>query len=520
MTGSPQLPLEILPLILDHLQWRVRDLHACSLTSKTWNHYATPRLYTRLFLRDQTRLIKVFKTLEKNDALAKLVKVLEIRVFPFGLKAEELEKLEASLLAFLLKATNLAELYWTRTGSLTDRVLPFLPILPSLETLELTGSSRFYSPSNVTKCLLASDKAPSLKHFSILLPDRQVCDELPRWARELGSKLRSFSILCQHSPIVTDSVLRDVSQHLTGITRLSIIGAKQVSCEGVFSLLRSGDVKELAIEGLAVHPSTYHRLSARLINLRSLTLTFPKHSLCLPHEFWQHLASFVEVLPFLTEFTLYRSSWNTSRFGEPDLLEDTFDGLDASTGDSHDLEHGVSETQRQVGESNAIQEGQNFIREPLLSSSFLRRLLLSNGPSLRKLRIHGIVATSEQVRAVCETCYNLQDLVLHLFESDNSSIESSLKQLPNLISLHILSPLNSAMFLSEQDLRSLAKRCSTTLRQLGFRNRVWLVDREATDGENGEEVSEELLEDGRKVVLKRWDMSAGIFPEVLLVVRD
>ena len=75
------------------------------------------------------------------------------------------------------------------------------------------------------------------------------------------------------------------------------------------------------------------------------------------------------------------------------------------------------------------------------------------------------------------------------------------------------------MFLSEIDLRRMARKCSTSLRQIGFRNRVWLVDRQPVMDEMDQEVSRELLEDGRKVVLKRWDMSAGVFPEVLLVGR-
>jgi hypothetical protein len=259
MSSGPQLPLEILPLILENLQWRVKDLYACCLVSRTFNRYATAFLYSRLFLRDQQRLIKVFTTLQKHDQLAKLVRVLEIRVYPFGLKAEDLERLEENLLASLLKATNLQELYWTRTGSLTDRVIPFLPALPSLQTLELTGSSRFYSPRNITKHLVNSERTPNLRHFSILLPDRQVCDELPQWAQQMGSKLQSFSVLCQHSPIVTDAILQSLSQYLTGLTRLSIAGAKRVTADGIVPLLGSRMIRELALEGLTLVSISVHR---------------------------------------------------------------------------------------------------------------------------------------------------------------------------------------------------------------------------------------------------------------------
>ena len=99
------------------------------------------------------------------------------------------------------------------------------------------------------------------------------------------------------------------------------------------------------------------------------------------------------------------------------------------------------------------------------------------------------------------------------------TLESSLASLPHLVSLHILSPLYSQTTLGEQDLRRIASHCSTTLRQIGFRNRVWLVDRQTLPAGGDEEVSDHTLPDGRRVVLKRWDMSAGTFPEVLLVVR-
>lgn len=214
-----RLPLEILPHILSHLSWRVRDLAACALVARSWNRYATPLLYARLFLRDQRRVRRVFASLEANKHLAKLVRVLEIRVFPFGLPAEELEKLEASLLRSLQHCEGLEELYWTRTGSLTDRVVPDLPKLPSLHTLELTGSSRFYTPASITTHLLAPSKTPNLRHFSLVLPDRDVAAELPNWASQLGEKLESFSVLCQVSlkssrrcvPFLSPSVCADTT---------------------------------------------------------------------------------------------------------------------------------------------------------------------------------------------------------------------------------------------------------------------------------------------------------------------
>lgn len=75
------------------------------------------------------------------------------------------------------------------------------------------------------------------------------------------------------------------------------------------------------------------------------------------------------------------------------------------------------------------------------------------------------------------------------------------------------------MFLNDEDLHHIAAQSSNTLRQLGFRNRVWLVARNAATVNDQTEVSEGDKSVTRAVTLQRWDMSAGIFPEVLLVVR-
>jgi hypothetical protein len=520
------LPLELLPLILDKLQWRTRDLAACCLVSKAWQDFATPRLYARLFLRDQQRLIRVFDSLKHNPALSALLRVLEIRVFPFGLQAEALERLEASILATLQAAVNLTELYWTRTGSLTDRVVPFLPRLPRLHTLELTGSSRFYSPAKIARHLLHVDKTPNLRHFAIVLPDRDVVANLAAWAQVLGEKLESFSVLCQHSALVTDEVLTAMSVHLTGLRRLSIAGCKIVTAKGVCDMLKASrhGVRDLAIEGLSVHPSSFVQMANHLGQLRMLSLTFPRQTLCTASEFWQCLATFVEQLPALQEFTHYTSSWMTPR----DTYTNTLDSDDNDNdNDVEEMDAVANALTRVRFNGSTTQEyrrheleehasnGRPIVREPRLSSAFLRRLLAARGQNLTKVRIHGIVLTMEQVAWITDTCARLSDLVVHLYDGDAETLAKCLANLHNLRSLHILSSLYSNVYLSEDNLRAIAAACSTTLEQIGFRNRVWLVDRQSLASD---QVSH-TLPDGRRLILRRWDMSAGTFPEVLLVVR-
>lgn len=166
------------------------------------------------------------------------------------------------------------------------------------------------------------------------------------------------------------------------------------------------------------HPASFSRLTPLLSNLHALSLTYPKQTLCPAQDFWQHLASFIENLPNLTEFTVYRSSWNTSQADQDgaDDIEEDMEEIDDSHSQSSD--HPTPQEYRRQEMEEHASSGQPIIREPRLSNLFLKRLLLSRGSSLIKLRIHGIVSTMDQVRLICQSCPRLQDLVLQLFEDD------------------------------------------------------------------------------------------------------
>ena len=74
---------DVLPDVLRHFAWRVRDLAACCRVCRLWHAVATPLLYERIWLRNQTRLVRVFATLAQTPSLAAFVRLLEGRVFPF-----------------------------------------------------------------------------------------------------------------------------------------------------------------------------------------------------------------------------------------------------------------------------------------------------------------------------------------------------------------------------------------------------------------------------------------------------
>ncbi len=168
------LPYDLLLPILSHLRHRVRDLAACALVCQLFNEIATPLLYERLFLRDQTRLKLVFACLGSNPRLCCFVKILELRVFPFGLDAERLERLEIDIETTFLHAVNLEELVWTRAGSLNDRLLPtLLSSSPKLRRLELAGDARLWTTSTLLKYV-----PPTIQGLSLILPRKPPSEAL------------------------------------------------------------------------------------------------------------------------------------------------------------------------------------------------------------------------------------------------------------------------------------------------------------------------------------------------------
>lgn len=92
---------------------------------------------------------------------------------------------------------------------------------------------------------------------------------------------------------------------------------------------------------------------------------------------------------------------------------------------------------------------------------------------------------------------------MHLYEADVASLRAPLAAFVRIRSLHILSHLRSAADFTEDDMVELARAAGPYLQQIGFRNRVWLVEYSAL----------------AQRTLRRWDMAAGVFPESMLVVR-
>ncbi|CAD7066763.1 unnamed protein product [Tilletia caries] len=570
------LPIELWMHLLQFVPHR--DLPTCCRVSKLVRSMATPLFYRRLWLRDQLRLQKVFTVLGTRPHLSALVRVVEIRVFPFGIQAEHLERLEIAIINTFKHAVNLEELIWTRTGSLNDRVLrTIFEKISRLRLLELTGDSRSWSPD------LLIEKLPAvIERLSLVMPDRAVTERIPLIAKRLGPNLSSLSILSNNAAYIRDASIEAAAPFLSNLSRISLVGCKNVTGAAILSVLKRSqmDVTELSLEGLSLTPVEVDQIAKLTTKLRTLAITHPPKSIS-STEFYSSLGVWVEHTHHLRRFTFYRMSGEVAA---PDEDQDASDEEDDEAGVEQEAEPSASimainqtvpdpnlttsvpggtlaagagaddaaeesllpfsslqinspHLQRLQDQPSAPQPFTGTVllsrqavgrgpSDPLLPTSFLRRLIDARGAYLTQLRIHRIAMTVEQLGYICHHCGQLEDLVVHLFEPEWDTIKAHLSSLPRLQSVHILASLRSGIELNEDSLRDLAVSSSETLRQIGFRNRVWevipLLDQGASSPTSTiqhpfEEQAQNVSK--RNVVLRRWDAAQGNWPEAFLVVR-
>lgn len=282
--------------------------------------------------------------------------------------------------------------------------------------------------------------------------------------------LDSLSILCRESAVISSSLVKQLAPPLarTPLTRLAIAGCPKINDEAMLVLLRAlPQLKHLALEATGVTAKFFGQAAPSLAALRSLKLTHPG-----PRQSPEFLPALLELLDSTTElesFTLYHSGAS-------------------STTDREwvDLEAGGGE--------------------------FIPALVERIGAGLRKLELSNVLVTMQSVEAIAAGMPNLRDLVFHLSGSvDIAHLSTAISQLSELRTLHLLSIKAEHEI---DDILSVAQHASSTLRQIGYRNRVWTIRRVyepvSTGGEEGEELEV-------RVSLERYD--SPHFPGWALVVR-
>ncbi|GAA6013248.1 hypothetical protein JCM8202_003081 [Rhodotorula sphaerocarpa] len=436
-TTLAHLPLELLPDLLAPLVAR-RDLYAVCLVCRDWREVGQRCLlqHVRLFGRDLAIAPLLFETLARNERLAALVRKLEIRVFPISLKITEQAKTQQLAIDMLQNCVNCEELVWTRKGALTDQVWGAIRRMPRLEVFELNAHTNLSPGSWSAHNLLG---LRPLRSLSLILPDRNVATILPqffeaqtRQAPEGIPRLEEFSVLCRESPVINSSVVRAITPALasTNLRSLALAGCSKLGGAPLLELLsRLPDLSHLALEACQLEPTFYTQAALFLRQLRSIKLTHPGPRHPALSAFFPAVESLLADLPHLSAFTLYYSG--------------------AATDGRRDW--------------------------PTLPDDFVRNVTASNGARLRKFEVSGILTSVTAIETLAAGARELRNLVLHLGDDfDLARLMSAFAPLPHLRTLHLLSQRATV---SVDAVQTMAERCSPTLRQIGFRNRVWIVKR-------------------------------------------
>ncbi|KAJ7088368.1 hypothetical protein B0H15DRAFT_841137 [Mycena belliarum] len=294
------LPLELVAAILFHLG-RPQYLAVACRVNKAFFTFTIPRLYERASIYSwhkhaKAKVVSLFDTLSLCPQLAKYVLRLEIRDFP---KSAGRADTDAAVLEGLKNCVNLEACIWTRDGALTSDILSVLQASDTLVELEING----HSDGKYDAGILSGFS--HLRRLSLIMPSTDVVRQLPSWIAVTGASLRSLTLICKMSPLVTDAVLERLAPSLAHLEQLSIIGCLRVSHVGVWALLvqNNAGLQSLALEGLP--PKFNLAALAALCTDRSVLARLVSLTVTVHTESWLASVSALITYAPLERFQLY-----------------------------------------------------------------------------------------------------------------------------------------------------------------------------------------------------------------------
>ncbi|KAF8558683.1 hypothetical protein OG21DRAFT_1493889 [Imleria badia] len=457
-----ELPVELLPIIFDFVL-RPEHISKLCLVDKTFNKFATPLLYRRVFIfawykEAKTKVILLFRTLSKCPHLARHVEKLgesslicfatpishstravlvEIRDFPKALSAQCHSELLQLCTEGVRNCVNLRSCTWTRDGSLHSCVLESLGSCPQLHELEINGNDSEYNPTLLTQF-------SRLSKISLIMPSARVLDIFPTWISVTGETLRSLTIICKASTLVTDAFLAHLASNLQGLEYLYIIGCPRVTHLGigaVASANRSGLIG-ISVEGLsqAFDMSAFKATCLRTMafrRLRAITLTVYIH---MPLDKWtRDVGDLLSSAPLET-FSIY--STNTA------------------------------------------------IWTPI-PDEFWKNITANHGQRLKRFSVHRMQLSLAALEAICSQCPLLEQLFIVAEQRELDAAAHLFALARNLRTLHINFPLatsDSSVVSPPMEMAvSIVSVCSPTLVHIGCNTRVWQVKKTVHEDENGEQ---------------------------------
>ncbi|KAJ7653893.1 hypothetical protein DFH06DRAFT_1416621 [Mycena polygramma] len=460
------LPLELLSQILSHLAKPQHLAYACRV-NKTFHQFGVSRLYERAAIYSwhkhaKARVVCLFNTLARYPHLAKYVLRLEIRDFPKSVDTDDLDRL---VLEGLRNCVSLRACTWTRDGALNSAILRALQASESLLELEINGHSDGHYDAGIL-----ADFA-HLRRVSLIMPSGDVVRQLPSWMARTGPQLRSLTLICKMSPLVTDGVLEELAPSLAQLEQFSITGCPRVTHAGIWAILaqNTAGLRVLGLEGLAVK-FDLAALSARcassplpvLARLRSFTLSV--HS-----ETWLAPAAALLAAAPLQAIHLY-----ATRAFPPTPTAD--------------------------------------------ADRFWRALVSAHGVRLTRVSVHRMPISLPAIADVCARCPVLRELFVVVDHTFQNALADCLAHTRRLTTVHVNFPTGTGAGTDDQgglrvlkapEALALVRRCPDSIALFGCNARVWQVEREIRRTEAGELVAERFL--------AKYD--SPDIPEQFLVVR-
>ncbi|KAE9407959.1 hypothetical protein BT96DRAFT_743267, partial [Gymnopus androsaceus JB14] len=462
------LPLELLPEILLQLS-HPRDLRKACLVNKLFYQFTVPKLYERVSVfswhkHGKEKVILLFRTLSHHPHLAKHVRRLELRDFPKALSSDDGIDFLQTVTDGLKNCSNLQSCTWTRDRSLNSDILEALQSSQDLQELEING----HDDGNYDPQLLL--RFTGLRKISLIMPSSSVISLMRPWLQITGDSLRSLTIICKTSPLITDAKLELLAPQLTQLEHFYLTGCSRVTHDGINSILSANEngIVSLGLEGLSPKFDMsqfryYCTHTNALRRLRSITLTVNQQT---PLDTW--IREVAELLPStvpLKTFQMYSSG--------------------------------------------------TFIESPA-TERLWSDLVTAHKDRLVRFSIHRMLISLRAIEDICRRCTQLEELFVVIEQGSVGALTACVSLSSSLRVVHINYPLeasqteNTIPILPESDVLAIVEQCSPNIMQFGCNTRVWQVGREV------------LLDDqGLPVGVRRSIMRyQGLdIPEAFMVVR-
>lgn len=390
----------------------------------------------------------------------------------------------------LANCVNLISFSWTRDGTLRSCHLENLAQLPCVKELEFNGHDAGWYDARVLQ------KLTTLEKITVIMPSSTVARTLVPWMQVSVNALRSLTIICKSSTVITDDLLGSIVPSLGSLQSLHLTGCIRVTHQGVLPIIRgsTNGLGSIGLEGLSPRFDMAALTSgvaqgSSLRSLTSITLTLPILALIgISFRTWATNVNEMLSSSPLESFHIY-GAFNTR----------TYSLLDVDT--------------------------------------LFRSIVDNHAPRLRRFSMHRMAANLSAIRDICGRCTRLEELFVVIDHSDVLSRSTGLELARQLRVLHINFPANSLQLqqgeenhdapveddcdsdeeserslpiLPESDALMLVRRCSPWLRTFGCNTRVWKVETMVLhDG------ADQVLGTERR--LARYD--SPDIPEQFLVVR-